>query len=186
VGLPVRAGKGLLEKVRRTQPDVLLLDAKMPDFDLLVALPQLSEQLPRVRVLVVTGIQDPVRVKAASQRHAAGYVLKEEALSALLPLAVLDGHAGHLWFSPKASQFLLNHALSPAELNLTNYQLDVLRLTVQGKSQSPEEIAEAMQCSLADVYNAQHQIREKLGVDTNEQAVVEALNVGLVSLKYEG
>lgn len=184
VAEPIRSGKGLLEEVRRAQPDVLLLDAKMPDFDLLVALDQLSEQLPRVRILVVTAVQDPHLVKAASQRHAAGYVLKEEALSALLPLAVRDVHAGHLWFSPKASQILFDQSLPPAELNLSNYQMDVLRLMVQGKS--PEEIAEAMQRSLAGVYNAQHLIREKLTVDTNEQAVVEALKAGLVSLEYDG
>ena len=184
VGQSVRSGKELLEAVRRTLPDVLLLDAKMPDFDLLVALDQLAEQLPGVRVLVVTALQDPQLVKSASRRHAAGYALKEEALSALLPLAIRDVHAGHVWYSPKASQFLIERTVSGAEPGLTEYQLDVLRLMVLGKT--PEEIAEAKQRSVPAIYNAQHLIREKLGVDTNEQAVVEAVRGGLVSLKYDG
>jgi DNA-binding NarL/FixJ family response regulator len=183
VGESIQSGKELLNQVRRTQPDVLLLDAKMPDFDLLVALDQLAEQFPQVRALVVTALQDPQLVKAAAKRHAAGYILKEEALSALLPLAVRDVYAGHLWFSPKASEFLIDQTLSPPDTDLTDYQLDVLRLMVQGKT--PDEIAQAKQRSLRAIYNAQHQIREKLGADTNEQAMVEALKEGLVPLKPE-
>ena len=184
VGEPIRSGRDLVEAVRHTQPDVLLLDAKMPDFDLLVALDQLSEQWPRLRVLVVTALQDPQLAKAAAKKHAAGYVLKEEALSALLPLAIRDIHAGHVWFSPKASQFLLaDEAPNAPGKGLSEYQLTVLRLMVQGKT--PDEIARIMERSVASIYNAQHFIREKLAVETNEQAMVAALNEGLVSLKLE-
>jgi len=116
VGEPIRSGKELLNHIRNAQPDILLLDAKMPDFDLLTALDQLSDQFPRLRVLVVTALQDPLLAKAASKRHAAGYVLKEEALSALLPLAIRDINAGQVWFSPKASQFLIDSPM-PVERN---------------------------------------------------------------------
>jgi DNA-binding NarL/FixJ family response regulator len=154
----------------------------MPDFDLLVALDQLSDQFPRLRVLVVTALQDPLLVKAASKRHASGYVLKEEALSALLPLAIRDINAGQVWFSPKASQFLIEQSYAAGK-ELSEYQLDVLRLMVQGKS--PDEIGRSMNRSVAAIYNAQHQIREKLAVDSNEQAMVMALSEGLVALKLE-
>ena len=184
VGDPIRSGRELLEAVRQAQPDVLLLDAKMPEFDLLLALDQLAEQLPRVHVLVVTALQDPQLVKAASKKHAAGYVLKEEALSALLPLAIRDIQAGNVWFSPKASQLLLQDETPNAGAEgLTDYQLTVLRLMVQGKT--PDEMARILERSVISIYNAQHYIREKLAVETNAQAMILALNEGLVSLKLD-
>jgi len=54
---------------------------------------------------------------------------------------------------------------------------------IQGKS--PDEIGRSMNRSVAAIYNVQHQIREKLAVETNEQAMVMALSEGLVSLKLE-
>ena len=184
VGVPIRSGKQLVEQVQRTRPapDVLLLDAKMPEFDLLVALDQLSTQCPHVKVVVVTALQDPQLARAAAKRHAAGYVLKEEALSALLPMAIREVYAGRPWFSPKTSQFLIEQAYS-AKRDLSEYNLEVLRLMVQGKS--PQEIGEALGRSVATIYNIQHQIRDKLGVDSNEQAMVVALKEGLVSLRLE-
>jgi two-component system NarL family response regulator len=173
-----------MESVQEAGPDILLLDAKMPDFDLLLALDQLSEQLPRVHVLVVTALQDPQLAKAAARKHAAGYVLKEEALSALLPLAIRDINNGNVWFSPKASQFLLQDEMPNAGgRGLTEYQLAVLRLMVQGKT--PEEIAGLMERSVMSIYNVQRQVRDKLAVETNAQAMVVALTEGLVSLKLE-
>jgi DNA-binding NarL/FixJ family response regulator len=184
VGEPIRSGPELWEAVWQTQPDVLLLDAKMSGFDLLIALDQLAEQLPRLKVLVVTALQDPQLAKAASKKHAAGYVLKEEALSALLPLAIRDINAGNVWFSPKASQFLLaDETSSAAGRGLTEYQLAVLRLMVQGKT--PDEIAAILERTVVSIYNAQRQIRDKLAVETNAQAMVVALNEGLVALKLE-
>ena len=182
VGEPIRSGKELLDRIQPARPDVLLLDAKMPEFDLLVALDQLSAQCPHVKVVVVTALQDPQLARAAAKKHAAGYVLKEEALSTLLPMAIREVYAGRPWFSPKASQFLIEQAYS-VKRDLSEYNLEVLRLMVQGKS--PQEIGEALGRSVATIYNVQHQIRDKLGVDSNEQAMVVALTEGLVSLRLE-
>ena len=94
----VRSGLALPDILREVQPDVLLLDARMPDFDLLSALGQTQALFPRLRVIVVTAHQDPQLVKAASRKGAFGYLLKEEALSRLLPLAIRDVAAGQIWF----------------------------------------------------------------------------------------
>jgi DNA-binding CsgD family transcriptional regulator len=90
--------------------------------------------------------------------------------------------AGGLWFSPKASQYLIRGSgAKPIELSI--YQLDVLRLMVRGDT--PEAIAGALQRSVSAIYSAQTQIREKLGVQTNEQAIVAALRERLVPLGLE-
>ena len=150
----------------------------MPDFDLLSALGKISALFPRVRVIVVTALQDPYLVKAAAKLGTAGYVLKEEGLSSLLPLAIREVAQGKTWYSPRASQHLLQEP--PAPSILTDFQREVLRLMVGGKT--PREIAHALQRSVRAVYGAQETIRDKLGVTTNEETVVVAIRDGLVPL----
>ncbi len=178
---PICSGAELLKSIGAAQPDVLLLDVQMPDFDALTSLSQLSTLMPRLRIIIVTAQRDPQLVKAAAERGAAGYILKEEALSSLLPLAIREVAAGGLWFSPKASQYLIRGSGKTVELSA--YQLDVLRLMVRGDT--PENIATALRRSLSAIYSAQTQIREKLGVETNEQAIVTALRERLVPLGFE-
>jgi DNA-binding NarL/FixJ family response regulator len=178
---PITSGNELFNNIRTAQPDVLLLDVQMPDFDVLTSLTQLAAFMPRLRIIIITAQRDPQLVKAAAERGAAGYILKEEALSNLLPLAIQDVFAGGLWFSPKASQYLIRGGAKPIELSI--YQLDVLRLMVHGDT--PEAIASALQRSVSAIYSAQTQIREKLGVQTNEQAIVAALRERLVPLGLE-
>ena len=181
IELPITSGHELLNNIGVGQPDVLLLDVQMPGFDALTCLSQLSTLMPRLRVIIVTAQRDPQLVKAAAERGAAGYILKEEALSSLLPLAIRDVAAGGLWFSPKASQYLIRGA--GKSINLSPYQQDVLRLMVRGDT--PETIATALQRSLSAIYSVQTQIREKLGGETNEQAIVIALRERLVPLNFE-
>ena len=181
VGAPIRAGDELLDKVKTARPDVLLLDVKMPNFDVLTALGQLATLDPRLRVIIITAQQDPQLVKAASEKGAAGYILKEEALSNLLPQAIRDVAAGRLWFSPRASQYLIRGAT--AQVDLSEYQRDILRLMVSGKA--PEAIAADLGRSLSAIYSAQGQIREKLGVATNEQVIVIAIRDRLVPLNFD-
>jgi DNA-binding NarL/FixJ family response regulator len=181
VGPHLHSGEQLLEKIEAANPNVLLLDAKMPGFDLLTALDELSARMPKVRVIVVTARQEPQLVKAASARGAAGYILKEEALSSLLPTAIREVHKGDTWFSPRSANYLLLN-MTPAH-DLTAYQLEILRRMVLGESS--EAIARALDKSVKAIYSAQTQIREKLAVGTNEQAIVTAIRGGLVPLDLD-
>jgi DNA-binding NarL/FixJ family response regulator len=178
---PIRSGREFLAGVQTAQPDILLLDVQMPDFDMLSALRQLSDLFPRLRVIIITAQRGQQLVKSAAERGVAGYILKEEALSQLLPAAIRDVAAGETWFSPRASQQLLR-AAAPA-IQLSMYQLDILRLMVRGET--PETIARALQRSVSAIYTAQAQLREKLGVETNEQAIVIAIRERLVPLALD-
>ena len=73
VGPAITSGDDLMEKLREVKPDVLLLDVKMPNFDMLTALDRLTGLAPRLRIIVVTAQQDPQLVKAAAEKGAAGY-----------------------------------------------------------------------------------------------------------------
>jgi DNA-binding NarL/FixJ family response regulator len=178
---PIRSGREFLAGVQTAQPDILLLDVQMPDFDMLSALRQLSDLFPRLRVIIITAQRGQQLVKSAAERGVAGYILKEGALSQLLPAAIRDVAAGETWFSPRASQQLLR-AAAPA-IQLSMYQLDILRLMVRGET--PETIARALQRSVSAIYTAQAQLREKLGVETNEQAIVIAIRERLVPLALD-
>jgi DNA-binding NarL/FixJ family response regulator len=181
VGPAITSGDDLMEKIREVKPDVLLLDVKMPNFDMLTALDRLTGLAPRLRTIVVTAQQDPQLVKAAAEKGAAGYILKEEALSSLLPLAIRGVIKGGLWFSPRSTQHLMRGGSD--ETDLSEYQRDVLRLMVLGKT--PHEIAKSLQRSVGAIYSAQSQIREKLGVETNEQAIVAVIRDRIVPLSSD-
>jgi two-component system response regulator DevR len=178
---PARSMEALLDAIRELQPHVLLLDAKMPNFDMLSVLGQSAILFPRLRVIVVTAQQDPQLVKAAARKGAAGYILKEEALSRLLPMAIREVAGGQTWFSPKASQHLIQEPT--ATVGLSDYQWNVLRLMAQGKT--PDDIAVTLQRSVSAIYSVQTQIREKLSADTNQQAVVIAIRKRLVPLSQD-
>lgn len=182
VSVPVHGETEVLEAIQSCQPDILLLDAKMPDFDLLSALDKIGALLPQLRVIVVTAQQDPLLVKAAARGGAAGYVLKEESLSDVLPVAIRDVARGQNWYSPRASQYLFQNVT--ATLCLSEYQREVLRLMVGGKT--PGEIAGALQRSLGAIYDAQEKLRAKLNVMTNEQAVMKAVRERLVPSALDG
>lgn len=177
----ISSGDGLVEHVKESKPDILLLDAKMPGFDMLSALDQLLEEDSHLRVVVVTAIQDPQLVKAAAEKGASGYILKEEALSSFLPLAIRGVSKGETWFSPMSTQQMVRG--EGEETELSEYQRDILRLMVQGET--PQDIAKSLGRSVSAVYSAQSQIREKLAVETNEQAVVAAIQRRVVPLSLD-
>ena len=178
VSQPVHGELEVLDAIRSCQPDVLLQDAKMPDFELLPALDKIAAQFPRLRVIIVTAYQDPELVKAVARRGTAGYILKEEGLSDLLPLAIREVAQGKTWYSPRASQCLFMETPAPPSLN--DLQQTVLRLMMYGKT--PEEIATEMRRSVQTIYQIQGKLRKQLGVTTNEQAIVAAIRDGLVPL----
>src|SRR2546423_1665173 len=63
---PITSGADLLKNIRAAQPDVLLLDVQMPEFDVLTSLGQLAAFMPRLRIIIITAQRDPQLVKAAA------------------------------------------------------------------------------------------------------------------------
>lgn len=176
----IQSGTGLLQKIETAKADVLLMDLRMPDFDAFIALEQLAARGPRPRVIVLTAQHDSLLVQAAADRGAAGYILKDEALTAQLPAAIRDVAHGRKWFSPRASQHLLTRDSRDA---LSAQQRDVLRLMASGKT--PDEIAKALHRQPTLIYKVQEHIRDKLGVETNEQAILLALRERLVPVVFD-
>ena len=70
------SGAALLELMKRTEADVVLLDLTMPPLDGLECLERLREEHPDVTVVVLSGCEDPRQIEAAFRRGAHGYLLK--------------------------------------------------------------------------------------------------------------
>jgi DNA-binding NarL/FixJ family response regulator len=169
-------------RLQAAQCDVALLDTRMPDFDVLALLARLSRDHPRTRAILVTALPDPVLVRAAAQRGAHGYLLKDEPLCTLLPMAIRAVFAGQKWFSPQAARALLPE-LAPAP-ELTGYQSEVLRLMVAGRT--APQIAQALGRHTAAIHSVQRELRNRLDVATNEGLVAEAIRQGLAPLLAAG
>lgn len=70
------SGSQVLPLVRRTSPDVLLLDLRMPQMDGLTCIEQVRKHCPRVKIVVLSAFTDGERIQAALNRGASGYIVK--------------------------------------------------------------------------------------------------------------
>jgi DNA-binding NarL/FixJ family response regulator len=159
------------------QPDVILLDLKMPGSDGVSALRALRERGSPARVLVVTSFTDLDLVVPAVRAGAAGYVSKDVAPAALAA-AIRSVHAGHVLLQPDVAAALLAvpHGDERA-VRLTERERAVLAEIARGRSN--REIARALTLSEKTVKTHVSSILTKLGVQDRTQAALYAVHHGL-------
>src|SRR5262249_12617442 len=140
---------------RSARPDVVLMDLRMPGLDGVGATTALREQLPAVRVLVLTTYADEESIMPALRAGAAGYLTKD-ASAEQIEAAILAVHAGQTHLDPAVQQQLvsavLNQAPAPAPVSvegLTAREAEVLSLIASGLSNA--EIGERLVLSNATV-----------------------------------
>ena len=179
------SGEGAVELAEELQPDVVLMDVKMPGMNGIEATREILHASPHIGVLVVTMFQDDDSVFAAMRAGARGYLLKdasgEEVLGAIR--AVTSGGA---IFSPGVAQRLIEFFSAPkpaapprAFPELTGREEEILSLIARGHSN--QEIAESLYLSLKTVQNHVSNIFTKLQVADRAQAVIRAREAGLGS-----
>jgi DNA-binding NarL/FixJ family response regulator len=177
-------GDEVVQLSEKLQPDVILMDIKMPGINGIEATREILHVSPHIGVLVVTMFEDNDSVFAAMRAGALGYLLKdargEEVLRAIR--AVNDGEA---IFGPGVAQRLI--AFFSAEKpptaapqtfpELTPREEEILILITQGHGN--REIAELLYISLKTVRNHVSNIFTKLQVADRAQAVIRAREAGL-------
>jgi DNA-binding NarL/FixJ family response regulator len=94
-------GREVLKLLKSVEPDVLLLDLRMPNLDGLGALKKLATKELRTRIIVLTASEDQVQFVQAISGGASAVVLKPSA-SRCLPDCIRAVHAGELWLDDKA------------------------------------------------------------------------------------
>ena len=172
-------GAEAVRLARQLQPDVVLMDLKMPEMDGVAATRELRAQNPKIRVIVLTSFAEDNMVQGALQAGATGYLLKN-VTGADLANAIRAAHAGRMTLSSEATEALVHaatHPIVPAD-ELTEREREVLALMVDGLSN--QEIANRLFLSLGTVKFHTGNIYSKLGVDSRVAAVTLALQRRLV------
>lgn len=173
-------GNDVFRLVEQLSPDVLLLDMEMPGLSGVEVAMRLKAQESPVRVLALSAYDDEEYIRNLLLHGAAGYLTKEEAIEIIIDAVrgVSRGEEG--WFSRRAIAQL--SALTRNESNpvkeLTNRELDVLRLIVSGKTNL--EIGHALGISEKTVEKHIGAVFNKLQVSSRVEAAVLAVQQGWV------
>jgi DNA-binding NarL/FixJ family response regulator len=180
-------GREALARARELQPDLVLIDIRMPELNGLEATRQLlTGRQPRPKVLVLTTFDLDEYVYEAIRAGASGFLLKSTPPPQLVA-GVRSVIAGEALVSPEITRRLLDRftrrpppsAGAPPELaELTERELDVLRLIADGQSNA--EIAASLVLSEATVKTHVNHILTKLRLRDRVQAVALAYRSGLM------
>ena len=176
-------GQVALAQAEALQPDVVLMDLKMPGMNGLEATRRILHTSPHIRVLMLTMADDDESVFAALQVGARGYVLKG-ALKADVLRAIRGVHSGDAIFGAAVAQRLIHYfatvrppVLGDAFPELTERERQILGLLAQNRSN--QAIADRLVLSVKTVRNHISNICTKLQVVDRTQAMLRARDVGL-------
>lgn len=174
------SGMRALELCRSLQPDVMIVDILMPHMDGIATIRTLHSAHPTVKLLALTQLNRDETVLNAMEAGAIGYLVKDTEIGAIVD-AIRAAAMGKRTLSPSAldvlirSRTLLNH---PAN-QLSDRETEVLSLMVKGL-RNPQ-IAANLAISVSTVKFHISAIFKKLGVSTRTEAVIKAVENGLVN-----
>ena len=185
-------GREALELCRALEPDMVLMDVRMPEMDGLEATRAIKRQHPQIGVLIVTMHENPDYLFEAIKGGAAGYVLKDASRGELIT-AVRKALNGELPMDPNLAARLLRrladetqerarepvHSSLELPKPLTAQELEVLKLLAQG--QTNHKIAQNLAVSTGTVKTHAQHVITKLGVSDRTQAAVRAFELGIVT-----
>lgn len=178
-------GSEAVEKIPSAQPDLVLMDLKMPVMNGIHATREIKKRHPEIKVLVLTTFGEDEWVFDAVRSGADGYLLKGTPREKLVA-AVKGTVAGEAHIDPEVGGKLLAQvAQNPASkdttqaADLSERELEVLKLLAQGLTNA--EIAERLYLTRGTVRNYVSSILSKLDVDDRTQAAILAIRHGLVT-----
>ena len=158
-------GAEAIKLCRAHEPDVLLMDIRMPNVDGIAATRQIKAEYPHVRIMMLTTFDDKPNIQQALSAGADGYLLKTDEISNIAgKLHTLMGGAGIL--DPEVLKALTTPE-NPALAELTQRERDIVRLVAQGLPN--KEIAAQLFLSEGTVRNNIVTIMEKLQVKNRTQ-----------------
>lgn len=174
-----------VELAEKLQPDLVLLDVRIPEEGGIEAGRQILESLPSTRVLFLSAFADDELVRAAIVIGAHGYLLKEiDAKSLLSSIKRVAG--GESILDPGLRSGVLDWVMrsvstpeTPERPSLTPQEQRIVALVAEGKTN--KEIAAAMELSPKTVKNYLHNVFEKLGIQRRSQAAALHARKGLAN-----
>ncbi len=175
-------GAEAVEMVVENQPDLVLMDLKMPGMNGIEVTRQICAKYPDVKVLVLTTYDDDEWVFDAIRAGATGYLLKDTPREEVIK-AIRGTVEGKSFVDPAVAGKIMGQVVSnqtqPSSLltdKLTEREVDVLQLLAKGLNNA--EIAGQLHLSEGTVRNHVSAILDKLGVSDRTQAAVIAIKHG--------
>ena len=171
-----------LQKVAKAQPDVIIMDIKMPEVSGIEAVKTIKQEYPAIQILMQTVFEDDDKVFAAICAGASGYILKGTPPDEVLE-AIAEVYAGGSPMSPSIARKVLSFFRSvnmpePTFYDLSKREKEVLSFLVEGHSY--KMIADACGISFNTVNAHLRKIYEKLHVNSSQEAISKALRQRLV------
>ncbi|MCC5668353.1 response regulator transcription factor [Nostoc sp. CHAB 5784] len=158
------------------QPDVTLMDLRMPEVEGVAAIGAICATAKSARIIVLTTYDSDEDIYRGLQAGAKGYLLKETEPDELLN-AIRTVHRGQKYIPPDVGAKLVQRLSNP---ELSERELEVLRSLAQGMSNA--DIAAALSIGEGTVKSHVNRILNKLDVSDRTQAVIVAVKRGIVSL----
>lgn len=170
-------GKQAVEACRKSRPDIVLMDIKMPEMDGLTAARMLKETWPDIRIIMITTLEDVTLAAEALQSGAEGYLLKSVHPKELAATIRLVYGGGTMISQDVAAQLFQQRNekgphRQPHPYELTERETDVLRCLTEGLRN--KEIAQKLHLSEGTIRNYISSIYLKLQVSSREEATEKA------------
>src|SRR5712664_1685549 len=177
-------GCEVLDKVQELDPDVLLLDLRMPNLGGLSALQALQQTNKRTRVIVLTASEDKNEFVQAMKLGCSGIVLKQTAPE-LIVKSIRKVHGGEIWLDSHTTAAVMRQFAAPGDViggngktrersPLSQREREIVQLVAQGYKN--KEMAEKMFISEQTVKNHLHNIFDKLGVSDRLELALYAIH----------
>ncbi|GAA0725103.1 response regulator transcription factor [Clostridium malenominatum] len=179
-------GRDALDKIPSVQPDVLLMDIRMPIMDGVECTRIIKQQYPDIKVLILTTFDDDELIIDALKNGAVGYILKDFS-SEKLVVAIKDVYNGNFIMQPEIAAKVISRISGKAKesvcyntdaglninLDLTDREKDVLKLV--GKGMANKEIANKLYISEGTVKNYISNLYSKLEIDDRSKLTIYAI-----------
>jgi len=168
----------IIFNIKKTTPDVVLMDIRMPGKTGIEGVKMIHEQFPEIKIIMQTVVEDDEKIFASICNGASGYLLKNTAPARLLQ-SIVEVNGGGAPMTPVIAQKVLEKfrsqsAVSPKELNdLSTREKEILECLVEGMSY--KMISANCKISIDTVRFHIRNIYEKLHVNSKSEAVAKAL-----------
>jgi DNA-binding NarL/FixJ family response regulator len=171
------SGDEAVALTRVKQPDVILMDLRMPGLDGVGATRKILAESPKQRVVVLTTYETDADILRAVEAGASGYLLKD-ASRAELAGAIRAASRGETVLAPSIAGKLVNRVRNPVQQSLSAREIEVLGLVAKGGTNG--EIGRALHISEATVKTHLLRVFNKLGVSDRTAAVTTAMSRNLL------
>lgn len=166
--------KEAIEEFRRHEPDVTLMDLRLPDMSGISALASIRTDFPEARVIMLTTFEGDVEIQRALLAGACGYLLKSTPREELVEV-IRKVHSGRKHLPNEVAQSLAEHISSDS---LTEREIEVLQQISKGERN--RDIGERLSISEETVKVHIKHIMDKLGAKDRTQAVAIGIRRGVI------